>query len=98
MTDIEMAGRWREEFGYIGRAGVIVVFEGKVQSWVNELRNPEHWQPGCVAVDEAGRTWTAVGGDAKDGASAWMPNDAASWMNRRVPPATEAGHVGDGAE
>jgi len=24
--------------------GVIVLFEGDVQSWINTLRNPEHWQ------------------------------------------------------
>ncbi len=81
MTNIEVAKRWREQYGYVGRGGVIVVFEGEGQSWVNELRNPEHWRPDCVAVDEAGRTWTAVAGDEQKGALIWMPNDPASWLN-----------------
>ena len=55
MNLIAVARRWREENGYVGRGGVIVLFEGDVQSWVNALRNPEHWLPGCVAIDEDGR-------------------------------------------
>ncbi|WP_323144904.1 hypothetical protein [Massilia phyllosphaerae] len=83
MTDIEAAKQWRERFGYVGRAGVIVVYDGEGQSWVNELRNPEHWRPGCVAVDEAGNTWTAVAGDEQNGASMWMPNDANTWTAKK---------------
>ncbi|WP_235993901.1 hypothetical protein [Paraburkholderia solitsugae] len=52
MTLLEIARRWREQNGYAGRGGVIVLFHGEVQSWVNELRNREQWQPGCVAIDE----------------------------------------------
>lgn len=54
--------------------GVIVLFEGAVQSWVDTLRNPEHWQPGCVAVDEDGRSWTAIAGNQGDGALMWLPD------------------------
>ena len=75
MTLIEMVHRWREENRYIGRDGVIVLFDGKVQSWVNELRNPEHWQPGCVAIDEQGRSWTTIAGNESDGALMWLPDD-----------------------
>ena len=57
MTDnMAEAPRWREQWGYIGRCGVIVLFDSEVQSWVNQLRNPEHWQPGCIVVDEEGKT------------------------------------------
>ncbi|KGS89663.1 hypothetical protein X942_6496 [Burkholderia pseudomallei MSHR5596] len=52
------------------------MFDGSVQSWVNELRDPEHWQPGCVAVDEQGRTWTALSGDDRNGARTWVPTIA----------------------
>lgn len=55
--------------------GVIVLFDGAVQSWVNTLRNPNHWQPGCIAIDEQGRTWTAIAGNQGDGALMWLPND-----------------------
>lgn len=81
LANVVSALCWRKEYGYVGRGGVIVVFEGKGQSWVNELRNPEHWQPGCVAVDESGNTWTAIGGDEQDGSATWMPNDNKSWTN-----------------
>lgn len=66
---------WRERRGYVGKGGVVVVFEGDVQSWVNELRNPDDWQPGCVAIDEQGKSWTAIGGDPYVGALMWLPND-----------------------
>lgn len=76
MTDnMAAARRWREQWGYIGRGGVIVLFHGEVQSWVNELRNPEHWRPGCVAVDEDGKTWTTIAGTEANGALMWLPND-----------------------
>lgn len=65
----------REQRGYIGTGGGVVVFDGDVQSWNNELRNPDDWQPGCVAVDEKGKSWTAIAGDAYAGALMWLPND-----------------------
>lgn len=74
-NDMAAARRWREQWGYVGRGGVIVLFGGEVQSWVNELRNPESWRPGCVAVDEEGRTWTTVVGTDQNGSLMWLPND-----------------------
>ena len=62
---------WRKEFGYTGKGGVIVICNGVVQGWVNELRDPDHWQPGCIAIDESGRRWEAVGGDNQKGAESW---------------------------
>lgn len=41
MNDLETAHVWRAENGYIGRGGVIVIFDGLAQGWVNGLRNPE---------------------------------------------------------
>ena len=76
MTDnIAAARRWREQWGYINRGGVVVLFAGEVQSWVNALRTPERWQPGCVAVDEDGKCWTTVAGTESTGALMWLPND-----------------------
>jgi len=75
---VDAAQQWRVKFGYVGRGGVIVLFDGDAQGWVNELRNPEHWRPGCVAVDEVGCSWIAVGGNERDGAKAWMPVFTAS--------------------
>lgn len=62
MSDVEIAHRWRKSQGYAGKGGVVVLFDGQVQSWVNALRNPEDWQAGCVAVDEDGNRWVSVGG------------------------------------
>jgi hypothetical protein len=44
MSLFDEARRWRQQWGYVGRGGVVVVFEGKAQGWVNKLRNPERWQ------------------------------------------------------
>jgi hypothetical protein len=71
----EIAREWREAKGYVGRGGVIVIYEGKVQSWVNMLRNPEHWVPGCVAIDEAGNSWMTVAGNEQEGALRWLPRN-----------------------
>ncbi|WP_076572340.1 MULTISPECIES: hypothetical protein [unclassified Janthinobacterium] len=75
IDNMAAARRWREQWGYIGRGGVVVLLDGEVQSWVNQLRNPEHWQPGCIAVDEEGKSWTTIAGDQRDGALMWLPND-----------------------
>ncbi|MFH5254636.1 hypothetical protein ACGTRS_25715 [Burkholderia semiarida] len=68
------AQRYREDASLVGKGGVVVFFNGDVQGWVNELRNPEHWQPGCVAVNEQGLSWTAAGGCEYDGALMWLPS------------------------
>lgn len=75
IASLAAARHWRKTSGYDGRGGVVVLLAGAVQSWVNELRNPEDWQPGCVAVAEDGSTWTAIAGNAQDGALMWLPND-----------------------
>ena len=75
IDNMAAARRWREQWGYVGRGGIIVLFDGEVQSWVNQLRNPEHWQPGCIAVDEEGKSWSTIAGNQRDGALMWLPND-----------------------
>jgi hypothetical protein len=75
MDAIAIARSWREPYGYVGRGGVVVVHDGEAQGWVNALRNPEHWRPGCVAVHEDGRSWIALAGNDQNGALMWLPND-----------------------
>jgi hypothetical protein len=75
MREDDVARIWRQARGYVGRGGVVVLFQGVVQSWVSELRNPEHWQPGCIAVDEKGRNWTALAGTEQNDALMWLAND-----------------------
>lgn len=67
-----LAKRWRKEHKYEGRGGVIVIYNGEVQSWVNELRDPQHWQPGCIAIDEQGNRYESVGGSDYDGSTNWL--------------------------
>lgn len=75
MDELDTAKQWREQHGYVGRGGVVVLYQGEVQSWVNKLRNPEHWRPGCIAVDEEGRSWITLAGTEQNGALMWLPSD-----------------------
>src|SRR5690606_31007938 len=68
-----IAAKWREQNGYVGKGGVVTVFDDQVCGWTNELRNPEHWTPGAIAVDESGNQWEARGGDEQSGALRWEP-------------------------
>lgn len=73
-----LARKWREnnsagEAQHRVYSGVVVVFESSVSGWMNELRNPESWEPGCIAVDINGNCHIATGGNAYDGATEWTP-------------------------
>lgn len=50
--------------------------EVTVDGWMNELRDPEHWIPDCIAVDEQDQFFKAVGGDDYNGATEWVPIEA----------------------
>lgn len=69
---IEKSIRWRKDNNRES-GGVVIVFEGEVEGWSNELRNPAHWQPGCVAVEVNGACWIATGGNEYHGAERWEP-------------------------
>jgi len=61
------------------KGGVVVIHSTKVvgwkvASWMNKLRDPQSWSPGCIAVHQDGRSWLAVGGNPKDGARKWHPH------------------------
>ena len=64
---------WRDNNGYNGKGGVVVICEDQVQGWVNALRDPQHWMPGCIAIAEDGTCYKATGGDDQNGAVFWMP-------------------------
>lgn len=51
--------------------GVFVFLNSEYQGWMNELRDPHKWVPGCIAVDESGRMWESIGGNDQDGAEIW---------------------------
>ncbi|ODB85600.1 hypothetical protein A3194_12240 [Candidatus Thiodiazotropha endoloripes] len=71
MDTLRISTQWRRENGYQGYGGVVVLFDGEVQGWCNQLRDPDHWRSGCIAIDELGQHWEAVGGNEQFGALDW---------------------------
>ena len=72
MTEFSIAQTWRKQNGYVGKGGFVVLWDGEVQSWCNELRDPGHWQPGCIAVNEKGGCWRSIFGNEETGALMWL--------------------------
>lgn len=68
---LKLAAEYRIDNGNVGSGGVVVIYSDEVAGWMNELRDPDKWCPGCIAIDEAGKTWVAIGGDDYTGAEAW---------------------------
>lgn len=52
--------------------GVVLLWQGAVYGWKNNLRDASHEQPGVHAVDEAGHVFIAEGGDDYNGAKCWV--------------------------
>jgi len=75
-TQAEEARLYREGINQVGTGGVVVFFNGELQGWVNELRDPQQWMAGCIAIDEAGRRWQTIAGDNYNGALTWLRIDA----------------------
>jgi len=71
--NIEIAEQWREETEYRYQGGLVIVFGGEATGWINQLRDPNHWEPGVIAVDEHGNQYQAIGGDSYNGATSWQP-------------------------
>jgi hypothetical protein len=83
VTLARKATEWRVQDGKVGRGGIVVfppvditrpasIDRIAVAGWSNELRNPERWVPGCIALNEDGKLWEAKGGDEWYGADAWV--------------------------
>ncbi len=67
---IEEAKAYREKSA--SDQGVVVLFNGDVAGWMNELRNPELWAPGAIAIDAESRVFIAEGGNNYDGSYRWI--------------------------
>src|SRR5690606_11764066 len=61
-----IAAKWREQNGYVGKGGVVTVFDERHVFRHTELRL-------LIAVDESGNQWEARGGDEQSGALRWEP-------------------------
>lgn len=66
----ELAQAYREENNRPG--GVVIIFNGKAGGWMDRLRESQHWELGCIAVDTDGNQFLAVGGDPYNGAKEWQ--------------------------
>ncbi len=83
-----IAANWRQA-NPENPGGVVLVWQGAVYGWKDELRNPEHEQPGAFAVDACGNVFIAEGGDDYNGAKCWtaVPADDSSslWPDLFLP-------------
>lgn len=71
MRLVRLAARWRSDNpGH--EEGVVLIWNGQVYGWKNNLRNAEHEQPGAIAVDPEGHLFVAEGGNDYDGAKCWV--------------------------
>lgn len=61
--------KWRQENER--PTGAVVVYEGEIAGWMDSVRDPNHWCPGCLAFGSNGGIWRAVGGDDYNGARGW---------------------------
>ncbi|WP_267400366.1 antirestriction protein ArdR [Pseudomonas sp. GM_Psu_2] len=52
--------------------GVVLIWQGNAYGWKNCLHDASHEQPGAYAVDLDGHVFMAEGGDAYNGAKAWV--------------------------
>lgn len=75
-TQQEEARIYREKIDQVGTGGVVVFYFGEVQGWVNELRDPQQWMRGCIAINESGHRWQTIAGDDYNGALMWVRIDS----------------------
>lgn len=102
----DLASQYLEQRPQLNASGVVILFEGQAVGWMNVLRDPSHWEPGCLAVDGAGAVYKAVGGNVRDGAKSWqlvsnlsmtpdVRNQKKTNMRLRFKQACEAWSTGD---
>ena len=68
---IRLAQAWRDDRPQLAGTGFVVVCNDQSCGWINVIRNPECWAPGCIAVGTNGDLWQAMGGNDYDGAARW---------------------------
>ncbi|HHT3808164.1 TPA: hypothetical protein ACTY0G_005093 [Klebsiella pneumoniae] len=66
-----IAALWRQA-NQENPGGVVLLWQGAVYGWKNELRDPQQEPPGAVAVDDTGCVFVAEGGNEYDGAKCWV--------------------------
>jgi hypothetical protein len=67
-----IAANWRaEQPEHRASTGVVLIWQGEVYGWKDQLRDAAHEQAGAVAVDVDGHVFIAEGGD-ENGAKCWV--------------------------
>ncbi|EMF7039442.1 antirestriction protein ArdR [Salmonella enterica] len=66
----KVASQWRDG-NQENPGGVVLIWQGAVYGWKNELRDANHERPGAYAVDVSGQVFIAEGGDEYNGAERW---------------------------
>lgn len=51
--------------------GHVIFYRGQICGWRRDLSEGGGWLPGCLALDELGNRWAAMGGNEYDGADRW---------------------------
>lgn len=74
-----LAEEYRRNVRHNLKGGVVVIHRQHVAGWMNELRDPQHWKPGCFAVNEDGRIWMTIGGSQDEGSESWQLQDEQSF-------------------
>lgn len=67
-----LAADWRRSNTEFASSGVVLIFQGEVYGWKNEVRDPSCERPGSYAVDCGGQVFLAEGGNDYDGAKCWV--------------------------
>ena len=71
-NSVKAAAKQRGKFP----TGAVVMYGNEFSGWMDRLRDPNHWMPGCVAVLDDGSAYVARGGNDYDGAQEWVPANA----------------------
>lgn len=69
MDEKALVREYLAEQGLTGGYGILYL--GELCGWRADLREADGWRPGCIAVDEDGNRWGAMGGNDDDGAERW---------------------------
>lgn len=64
-----VAREYRAERGQVG--GYVIFYLGEPCGWRKDLSEADGWLPGCIALDEQGQRYGAMGGSDYSGAERW---------------------------
>lgn len=66
----QIAADYRSQSGRI--SGVVVIYNEAVTDFIDTIRNPEQFKPGCIGVLRNDALYETVGGNDYEGATRWQ--------------------------